>query len=300
VIRQTFPAAIQIADTVASDLWPLKANPTQLHQVLLNLCVNARDAMPQGGTLQLRAVNRSVDDAGAAALPGMRPGAYLLFEVTDTGTGIPPEILPRIWEPFFTTKDAGSGTGLGLSTVRAIVENHHGVVAVHSRAGRGTTFQVYFPAAPGVELPPGLPAGSPTRRGHGELILVVDDDANIREVTCAVLVRHGFRALAAADGAEAVALFAPRTLEIRAVVTDLSMPVLDGVTLTKVIRNLNPSIRVLAITGQPDHQDRFQRQQPSSPFLLKPFSGEALLEAIHALLESSDSLIEERVINNPA
>jgi signal transduction histidine kinase len=286
VMRQTFPRSIEIDEDVANQLWPLKVNPTQLHQVLLNLCVNARDAMPHGGTLHVRASNRLLDEVSASSIPGAQAGPYLLFEIADTGTGIPPAVLERIWEPFFTTKEAGRGTGLGLPTVRSIVENQRGVITLHSRVGHGTTFQVILPASPDAEFAQGAAPGPAAPRGTGELILVVDDDENVRDVTTAMLSRNGYRVLAAANGTEAVALFAPRSLEISVLVTDLNMPELDGFALAKVVRSLNPSTRILAMSGMSDASD-LRRQNIPGPLLTKPFTSEALLVKIRELLTPS-------------
>jgi len=287
VMEQTFPKTIRLQDEIAANLWPLKANPTQLHQVVLNLCVNARDAMPSGGTLTLRAANRPLDAVGAASVTGTRPGPYLVIEVSDTGTGIPPAILARIWEPFFTTKEPGRGTGLGLSTVRGIVHDHHGVIAVQTRPGHGTLFEILLPAVPDQagESSTAVTAAAP--RGQGELILVVDDSAQVREITCATLVQHGYRALAAANGTEAVALFAPRCLEIRAVVTDLDMPELDGMALMKIAQTLNPALRVLLVSGSANNHDHRPRPPPGGKFLPKPFTAETLLGTVHEMLNGA-------------
>ena len=290
VMQQTFPRSITIEDETEGGLWPLKVNPTQLHQVLLNLCVNARDAMPEGGTLTLYACNRELDELSSAAIPGTRPGPWLLLEVKDTGIGIPPEVQQRIWEPFFTTKEAGRGTGLGLSTVRGIVESYRGAVLLQSQVGAGTTFQVFLPATPGVELHHAIATSVALPRGHGELILVVDDDTNVRDITSAILVRQGYRVIAAQDGTEAIALFAPRTLEIKLVVTDLSMPNLDGIALSRIIRSLNPSVRILAISGLADEKDRLRRQPgASNAFLAKPFTADTLLVAVSDLLRTGET-----------
>jgi len=191
IIEETFPKSIELQQTIPSDLWPVLGNATQIHQVLLNLCVNARDAMPQGGTLRVTAANRRLNAAEADAIPGARPGAWLVLEVADTGTGIPPEVLERIWTPFFTTKGIGKGTGLGLSTIRGIVVNHHGFTELHTKVGRGTTFRVFLPAVES-ESPQTISA-SPFDMpdGHGELILLVDDDTAIRDIGTAILEKHG-------------------------------------------------------------------------------------------------------------
>jgi two-component system, cell cycle sensor histidine kinase and response regulator CckA len=284
-IEQTFPKTIRLQEHLPSNLWTVRANLTQLHQVILNLCVNARDAMPQGGTLTLVADNCVLDDLSAAAIEGARPGGYVVLQVEDTGTGIPPEILAHIWEPFFTTKSAGKGTGLGLSTVRGIVENHAGFITVRTAPGHGTTFRVYLHAA---ECSAQNDGGPPTTglppRGGGELILVVDDELNVRKLTATILAHHGYRVLTAGDGAEALALFTPRSEEIRLVVTDLAMPNLDGIGLARLLRRRNPAVRILitsglAAEGQPRPPEDFAPQ-----VLMKPFKSETLLDAVHALL----------------
>ena len=191
VIEQTFPKAIELVHQIPADLWPVQGNASQIHQVLLNLCVNARDAMPQGGTLRISAANRRLDGAEAVAIPGARPGAWLVLEISDTGTGIPPELLERIWQPFFTTKGAGKGTGLGLSTVRGIVAGHQGFIELRTEAGLGTTFRVSLPA---VESEPAQSASKPPFAipdGQGELILVVDNVEAIRDTVAAILGKHG-------------------------------------------------------------------------------------------------------------
>ncbi len=293
VMNQTFPKSIRIETNISSDLWPLKVNPTQLHQVLLNLCVNARDAMPDGGVLRLVASNRQLDEMSASAIHEVKPGPYLLIEVSDSGSGIPPAVLERIWEPFFTTKAPGKGTGLGLATVKGIITEHRGTITVQTKAGHGTTFHVYLPALPDTESTIADTTSIAIPRGHGELILVVDDDANVREVAGATLVNHGYRVLAAADGAEALALFAARSLEFRLVVTDLDMPNLDGAAMTKVLRALHPAIRVLTVSGSSDEDDVKRRIPTDGRFLAKPFTGDALLQTVHELLGPGPSISAE-------
>ncbi len=283
MMHQTFPKNITIADEVEGALWPIKANPTNFHQVLLNLCVNARDAMANGGTLTIRAGNRMLEKKVGGEFPA-QGGRHLFLEVADTGSGIPREIMSRIWEPFFTTKGEGKGTGLGLSTVRGIVTQHHGDITVQSLPGRGTTFSIFLPAAVGFEGEMDRAALMDIPRGHGELVLVVDDDAGVREITSAMLTGHGYRAIAAADGTEAVALFAARSLEIAAIVTDLDMPNLDGQALIKVVRALNPSVRAILMSGIANEGDSRCAAPAGGLFLAKPFSGETLLRSMHQLL----------------
>jgi two-component system cell cycle sensor histidine kinase/response regulator CckA len=283
VMRSTFPSGIAIAEQVESTLWPVMANLTQLHQVLLNLCVNARDAMPSGGTLSVRAVNVPVDDKRATPRPDGSSVPCVLFEIADTGTGIPAEVANRIWEPFFTTKGPGKGTGLGLSTVRAIVENHRGTVTMNTVQGRGTTFRVFVPASQDSAVVAPTAATSQAPTGHNELVLIIDDDVNVRDITSVILTRHGYRVMVAGDGAAAISVFGPRSLDVRLVITDMAMPELDGLTLVKVLRKLNPNLRVIGVSGLAEQEMRFKRETGGT-WLMKPFSMEALLNAVHDLL----------------
>ncbi len=288
MIEETFPKSIKLDQHFAADTWPIRANPTQIHQVLLNLCVNARDAMPRGGTLRLRTSNYRLDAAQALAIPGARAGDFVLIEVEDSGTGIPPEMLKHVWEPFFTTKETGKGTGLGLSTVRGIVESHQGFVELDTAVGRGTTFRISLPAAETNDsadariAPPLLP------RGDGQLLLLVDDEATNRDVTHATLARYGYRVLAAGSGTEAVSLFIPRSDEIRLLITDLHMPNLDGASLTRILQRIKPGLKVLAISGltsEPLDGSTEKPDQFANDSLPKPFKPEALLLKVHRLLQ---------------
>ena len=287
VIAGTFPKSIRLDDYIPGDLWPVKGNPTQIHQVLLNLSVNARDAMPHGGTLRLRAENRVLDLATAAAIDGARPGPFLVLHVEDTGMGISAEVLQRMWEPFFTTKEAGKGTGLGLSTVRGIVENHHGFVQVTSVQGKGSAFRIFLPAAEG-GLGEGLNAPPrPLPSGKGELILVVDDERHIRDMTMTMFTRHGYRVILASDGAEAVRVFSQRAAEIRLVVTDLHMPNIDGVMLGRALRRINPSAKMLVVSGMSSSlgsRPDYKPEEFADGFLHKPFKPDVLLAKVQEIL----------------
>jgi two-component system cell cycle sensor histidine kinase/response regulator CckA len=292
VIAGTFPKSIRLEDYIPGDLWPIEGNPTQIHQVVLNLCVNARDAMPNGGTLRVRAENRELDLTGANAIEGGRPGLFVVLLVEDTGSGIAPEVAARMWEPFFTTKDSDKGTGLGLSTVRGIIENHNGFVEFSTVVGRGTSFRIYLPAAEGVEAVHASPSTQPPPPGKGELILVVDDERHIRDMTFTMLTRSRYRVLLAADGAEAAVIFAQRAAEIRLVITDLQMPNLDGATLSRALRRINPAIKVLAISGMatsvPGRPDP-KIEEFADAFLPKPFKPETLRAKVHELLRGPES-----------
>lgn len=288
VAEHTFPKAIQVEHRVPGELWTVRGNATQLHQVILNLCVNARDAMPQGGKLTLTASNCRLDAAQAETIPDARPGAWLVLEVSDTGTGIAPEIRDHIWQPFFTTKSAGQGTGLGLSTVRGIVAGHHGFIELRTEVGRGTTFRVFLPALE-TEAPQYSSASPFTgTEGNGELIVVVDDDPAIRAVISAILGRNGYRVVTCGDGVEAVAVCALRGSDVALVVTDVDMPRLGGVALARTLLHERPDLRVLAISGLARNVVSDPEASPgiAHAFLLKPFKPGDLLGAVHRLLHA--------------
>ena len=240
--------------------------------------------MPEGGTLSLRAENRFLDEVSSLSIEGARPGRWLALEVEDTGTGIEPGVLAHIWEPFFTTKTADKGTGLGLSTVRGIVETHRGFVTLSTRPGRGTLVRVFLPVS---EDKPGTEAVAPSApRGDGEFVLVVDDEASIRDMVKTVVARHGYRVLAAVDGIEAISMLAQQVGEIDLVVTDMVMPRLGGKALIDVVRRLSPNVKVLTMSGGAREGDPTERiAGKADAFLSKPFTSEALLGEIHRLLK---------------
>jgi len=260
-------------------------NATQIHQVLLNLCVNARDAMPACGTLRITVCNRRLDASEALTLPGAHAGAWLILEVADTGTGIAHDVLGRIWDPFFTTKGVGKGTGLGLSTVRGIVVSHRGFITVDSTPDRGTTFRVFLPATADEPVPAPVCA-APV--GHNELILVVDDERPVRDLVAAALTRYHYRVVTAADGVEAVSHFTLHAAEIALVVTDVDMPLLGGLALGRILAELRPDLRLLVMSGlarnEPGGRPEDLADRATHAFLQKPFTFEALLEAVDRLL----------------
>ncbi len=285
LIEETFPRSLKFEQNIANNLRPVNANPTQIHQVLLNLCVNARDAMSERGRLSLRLSNCRLGSAEAAAIPEGRPGDFVLIEVADTGTGIPPAILARIWEPFFTTKGPGKGTGLGLSTVRGIVSSHEGFLAIDTKVGAGTTFRVYLPAMPyepvRVPAPPGI-----VPLAQNELVLVVDDEPNVRDLISVILGDHGYRILKARDGVEAINLLSAHKGAVQLLATDLQMPNLGGEGLIRIVRQLYPNLRVLIVSAVSslERQPGFKPHQVGDGFLPKPFKPDALLAAVHDLL----------------
>ena len=280
----TFPKAIRVETMLPGELWPIQANVTQIHQVFLNLCINARDAMPEGGELTLTAANRTLDVAAAAGIPNGRPGDFLTVEVRDTGTGIPPEVLARIWEPFYTTKGEGKGTGLGLSTVRGILHQHDGFVTVQTRVGHGTAFMVYLPAAESAGDGKTLPHAPQPTRGEGELILVVDDDEPVRLMAAQILGSYGYKVVTACDGAEAIAAFAPRAAEVRLVLTDMDMPMLGGQALATALRRMRPELPIVAMSGT-DSPGSVGHNDFTTAFLVKPFQAETLLAIVRHTLD---------------
>jgi PAS domain S-box-containing protein len=294
LLRETLTKTISIEAAIADDLWPVTGDATQLHQLLMNLCVNARDAMPQGGRLKIEAENLRLDEAGASMRPGARPGRYIRLRVADSGVGIPAAILDSIFDPFFTTKEVGKGTGLGLSTAQGIVKGHGGFIEVESKAGQGAQFRVYLPAADTAQLRPAARAEAAAPAGHGETILVVDDEQPVRESLREMLESSGYRALTACDGTEAVALYSLHQSDIRAVLMDLVMPQMDGLTAFRALKKISPEVKVIATSGLVtyDRADEALREGASA-FLAKPYNAEALLKALAEALEVSQSDAEQ-------
>ncbi len=287
ILKDTLPKSIAVDFSAADDLWAVAGDATQLHQVLMNFCVNARDAMPSGGRLSIKAENIYIDDNYARMNINARPGRYACITITDTGSGMPPRIIDKIFEPFFTTKEQGKGTGLGLSTALGIVKGHGGFINVYSEVGRGTQFKIYIPAAVfdqigqqdrvGVELP----------TGNNEMILVVDDEMAILEITKATLEMHGYRALTASDGTEAVALYAQHKDEIKLVLTDMMMPYMDGPATIRALQKLNPRVKIIASSGLTETARMAEASSNGgvSKFLTKPYTAEKLLETIAEVLK---------------
>lgn len=279
IIHQAFPKNIELSLELPQDLWTIEADSTMLHQVFMNLCVNARDAMPEGGKLSITAENFTVDESYARMHLEAQVGAYLTIAIADTGTGIPPEILDRIFDPFFTTKEIGKGTGLGLSTVLGIVNSHHGWIDVESSLGKSTQFKVYLPATDTSVTELSLDTALPS--GQGELILVVDDEVAIQEITKATLEVHGYRAMTASDGIEAIALYAEHKQEIGVVLMDMMMPSLDSATIIRTLYKLNPQVQIIAMSGLATNE-AVQRTMSEGvkAFLAKPFTAVELLNLL--------------------
>jgi len=286
IVEKTFPKSIDVHTNYPEDLWAIVADPTQLHQILLNLCINARDAMPGGGTLTLNLENFEVDDHYASMTPGAKAGPHVLLEVRDTGSGISRENLKKIFDPFFTTKELTQGTGLGLSTVIGIVKSHGGFIQVYSEVGRGTGFKVFLPANASELATPSALEAAPLPRANGELLLIVDDEESILQVARAILENHGYRVLTAVEAPEALALFALRMNEIDLVLTDLAMPFMDGVALIRTLQKMKPNVRVVASTGRNGQDGRADEiaQLNVRASLNKPYNKNKLLAVLHEVL----------------
>lgn len=285
-LQETFPKSIRVETTIPPGLWTVSANATHLHQVLLNLCINARDAMPDGGTLKLTAENLFLDEQYVLLSPGVGVGPYVVLSVQDTGVGIPPDVKERIFEPFFTTKSASLGTGLGLSTVAGIVQNHGGFVTVYSEVGRGSTFKVHLPAMVTPETQEAVKKRKKVPTGKGETILVVDDEPTIREITKETLEAYGYSVLTAGDGTEAVSVFASHADQVRIVICDVSMPYMDGPATIRALTNLKPSAGVVVVSGLSQAQRLVKDLESVRAFLPKPYTAEKLLGTIADVLRS--------------
>ncbi|HEX3187035.1 MAG TPA: PAS domain S-box protein [Pyrinomonadaceae bacterium] len=286
ILRETLPKSIEISFQIPNDLWIVSADATQIHQVLMNLCVNARDAMPDGGSIAIAAENIFLDENYARMHIEAKAGRFVMISVSDTGPGMSAEIQSRIFEPFFTTKEMTKGTGLGLSTALTIVKSHGGFINVYSELHKGSQFAVYLPAldksggadadAMQVDLP----------LGNGELILVVDDEESIREITRGTLETFGYKVLTANDGTEALALYADKKNEIAVVLTDMVMPFMDGPATIRALQRMNPDVRIIAASGLGAGQRGSEGAlEGVAVFLNKPYTAEKLLKTLAEVLK---------------
>jgi PAS domain S-box-containing protein len=289
ILRDTFPKNIRLQLPIPDNLWSITGDPTQLHQVLMNLCVNARDAMPQGGTLTLAMENTLLSETEAAMFPKGRAGPYVVLRVDDTGVGIPHDLHERIFDPFFTTKEIGQGSGLGLPTALSIIKSHGGFLNLYSEPGRCARFKIYLPASslPSSPTPPTPLPPAQFPAGHNELVLVIDDEDQIRSVARKTLERFGYRVLLAANGAEAIALYAQHRQDIAVVLTDMMMPIMDGPATIIALKAMNPEVRVIGSSGL--HSNGAVAKAVGAGvqhFVPKPYSAEILLQTLHQILHS--------------
>lgn len=283
VLDETLPKTITVKYEIEPELNLVSADPTQIHQILMNLAVNARDAMPSGGTLTIKAQNISIDENYARMNFEAKPGSYVLLMVEDTGSGMSEDVLNRIWDPFYTTKEVGKGTGLGLSTALSIVKSHGGFINVYSEPHNGTQFSIYLPAsATNAEISE-TKQNTPYPKGGGELILVVDDEENIRQVTTATLEKYGYKTLTASDGTEALAVYSQQE-KVDLVITDMSMPYMDGAATIRALRKISPDLKIISASGLTNLQRADHKELNANAFLLKPFSAEKLLTTVAEVL----------------
>ncbi|GAX45187.1 multi-sensor hybrid histidine kinase [Tolypothrix sp. NIES-4075] len=280
IVQQTFPKSIEFSTNIKSDLWAVVADVTHLHQVLMNLVVNARDAMPDGGNLDISAENVFIDEQYVRMNLEASVGPYIAIAVADTGIGMSPEILDRIFEPFFTTKEFGKGTGLGLSTVRGIITSHNGFVKVSSNVGRGTEFKVFLPAVQATATP--LAENLELPKGNGELILVVDDEAPILETTKISLETYNYKVLTASDGIEAIAQYAQHKDKISVVLVDMMMPSMDGALTIRALQKMNSQVLIIAVSGLVASNKVMGVAQVKA-FLSKPYTTKELLQTLQRL-----------------
>lgn len=281
IVQETFPKSIGFSINIKSDLWAIVGDATHLHQVLMNLVVNARDAMPDGGTLKISAENVFIDEHYARMNIEASVGPYIRITVADTGIGMSPEVVDRIFEPFFTTKEFGKGTGLGLSTVRGIITTHGGFVNVSSNIGRGTEFQVFLPAVEATATP--LAENLELPKGNGELVLVVDDEAPILETIKISLETYNYKVLTASDGIEAIALYAQYKDEISVVLVDMMMPSMDGALTIRALQKMNPHVLIIGVSGLVAG-DKLMEAARVKAFLSKPYTTKELLQTLHSIL----------------
>jgi PAS domain S-box-containing protein len=288
ILRRTVDPRVTLDISVPGDLWLVEADPAQINQVLLNLCLNARDAMPVGGRIQLEAANVVIDTEYARQHLETRPGEFVRLSVSDTGQGIATEIRGRIFEPFFTTKAAGKGTGLGLAMVFGIVKQHHGWIDFISEVNHGTRFDIFLPRmGPAVEpgAPP-MPVRAVPRGGH-ETILLADDEPMIRTLGRTILERYGYRVLLAEDGLEAVQMYEQEKGKIGLVVLDLTMPRLSGHDALQHLLQIDPKVRVLLASGySAEHLDQGYHEHVMG-FISKPFRPDQLAQIVREALDNN-------------
>jgi PAS domain S-box-containing protein len=281
IVRETFPKSIQLDVNIPSDLNYVYGDATQLHQVLLNLVVNARDAMPEGGKLEIKVEDIFIDEYYAQTNIYAKTGAYIVVTVADTGIGMHPEVQERIFEPFFTTKELGKGTGLGLSTALSIVKNHSGFVNIYSELNKGTIVKIHLPIQACQETNVSCCNESEDLNGSGELILVVDDEPAIRQITKSSLEAYNYRVITASNGIEAIKIYTKHQQEINLILLDMMMPEMDGETTIGLLQNINAEVKIVAISGLVSNYDsRLDEILNVKAFMSKPCTGKDLLHTI--------------------
>jgi two-component system, cell cycle sensor histidine kinase and response regulator CckA len=277
---------IELRTTTAPDLWPVRIDPAQFEQVLVNLAVNARDAMPEGGRLAIATTNLVLDESQCISRPWMTPGQFVVITVADTGVGMTDEVKAHLFEPFFTTKERGRGTGLGLAMVYGAVKQHGGSIEVESRLGRGTLVRIFLPAlTSGTASITTAPAAVAEVKGGEETILLVEDEASVRNLAARVLQRRGYRVIACADANEAVAAATDRGGRIDLLLTDVVMPGMNGRVLADRLRAVWPGLKVLMTSGYSEEMVEHADSPATSPFIAKPYSTAALAAKVREVLD---------------
>jgi two-component system, cell cycle sensor histidine kinase and response regulator CckA len=286
VLKETLPKSININYQIDPDLNVISADATQIHQVLMNLSINARDAMPSGGTLTVTAENAHLDENYARMNIEAKSGEYVMINVRDTGMGMTKDLMNRIFDPFFTTKEHGKGTGLGLSTALTIIRSHGGFINVYSEPGKGSQFTIYLPVLENAaSSAPEAARQSSYPRGSGELVMIVDDEENIRLITQRTLEKYGYQTVLAGDGTEGIALYAQRGEEIKVVLTDIAMPYLDGAAMIRALRKMSPTLPIIAASGLTSDEQTAELQTLNvNAFLSKPYTAEKLLTLLAQIL----------------
>lgn len=285
ILRETFSRLIEIQVEVPEDLWTIDANTTQIHQVLMNLCINARDAMSEEGRLCISAYNIAIDENYVQADSEAKIGNYVVISVSDSGTGIAADMIDKIFDPFFTTKEIGKGTGLGLATVVNIVKNHEGFIKVISQLGEGTEFKIFLPATKIIETQKKFDSKNNLPLGNGDLILVVDDEASIREITKTSLELHNYRVLTTSDGLEALAVYAEHKKEIALVLTDMMMPIIDCPKTIQALQKINPTVKIIVMSGITSATKVQEVERLGvKMFLPKPYTIDTLLKVLAQVL----------------
>ncbi|MFA6457207.1 MAG: PAS domain S-box protein [Bacteroidota bacterium] len=285
IFKETFSRSITIVSDIPANTWTIVGDPTHFHQMIMNLGVNARDAMPDGGTLTITASNVEIDELYTRMNIDAKTGRYVMISIQDTGIGMSPKTLDHIFEPFFTTKEIGKGTGLGMSTVYSIVKSHFGFIKVQSELGKGTTVNVYLPASENATAEKNETTVHRDFHGNGELILVVDDEVSIREVTKQILESYNYTVVTASDGAEGILRFSEHQKEIYLVVTDIMMPVMDGKYMIATLLKMNPQIKIIASSGLIDKAMTASGEKiPVNGFINKPYTAEKFMELVTSVL----------------
>jgi signal transduction histidine kinase/CheY-like chemotaxis protein len=284
-IRRTIPEDIEISFNGDAEKYMVKADLTKMQQVLTNLAVNARDAMPEGGTLNFTLQYRNILNGEDSLFPGMEKGKWIVLSVRDTGEGINPDNLSHIYEPFFTTKGVGKGTGLGLSQVYGIVKQHNGYIDVKTESGKGTIFDIYLPEV----LEPTAPyIGKPVSvmpRGEGETILIVEDDGRVRDLLRSVLESLGYKVLHAENGIGALRLYEAKRDDIKLIITDMVMPGMNGVELSRMLKERDPSLKIIGVSGYPTRmQVKDMRDSGIIEWIPKPFKLQDIAAKVYKVL----------------